>query len=128
MAIYSTFMQRAYDQLIMDVCLQNLPVVFCLDRAGLVGEDGPTHHGVFDLTYLRSIPNLMVLAPPTRPSSRICCTRRSGGGPGRDSLSARCGCWHRDAREPVVWEAAVPRSGHRAPTCALARRTHRAGA
>ncbi len=62
-AIYSTFMQRAYDQLIMDVALQNLHVVFCLDRAGLVGEDGPTHHGVFDLTYLRSIPNLMVLAP-----------------------------------------------------------------
>lgn len=62
-AIYSTFMQRAYDQLIMDVALQNLHVVFCLDRAGLVGEDGPTHHGVFDLTYLRSIPNLTVLAP-----------------------------------------------------------------
>ena len=62
-AIYSTFMQRAYDQMIMDVALQDLPVVFCLDRAGLVGEDGPTHHGVFDLTYLRSIPNLMVLAP-----------------------------------------------------------------
>ena len=62
-AIYSTFLQRAYDQVIMDVSLQNLPVVFCLDRAGLVGEDGPTHHGVFDLTYLRSIPNLMVLAP-----------------------------------------------------------------
>lgn len=62
-AIYSTFMQRAYDQLIMDVCLQNLHAVFCLDRAGLVGEDGPTHHGVFDLTYLRSIPNLTVLAP-----------------------------------------------------------------
>jgi 1-deoxy-D-xylulose-5-phosphate synthase len=62
-AIYSTFMQRAYDQLIMDVALQNLHVVFCLDRAGLVGEDGPTHHGVFDLTYLRSIPNMTVLAP-----------------------------------------------------------------
>ncbi|HSK47977.1 MAG TPA: 1-deoxy-D-xylulose-5-phosphate synthase [Coriobacteriia bacterium] len=62
-AIYSTFLQRAYDQLIMDVALQNLHVVFCLDRAGLVGEDGPTHHGVFDLTYLRSIPNMMVLAP-----------------------------------------------------------------
>lgn len=62
-AIYSTFLQRAYDQLIMDVALQNLHVVFCLDRAGLVGDDGPTHHGVFDLTYLRSIPNLMVLAP-----------------------------------------------------------------
>jgi 1-deoxy-D-xylulose-5-phosphate synthase len=62
-AIYSTFMQRAYDQLIMDVALQDLHVVFCLDRSGLVGEDGPTHHGVFDLTYLRSVPNLMVLAP-----------------------------------------------------------------
>ncbi len=62
-AVYSTFAQRAYDQMIMDVALQNLHVVFCLDRAGLVGEDGPTHHGVFDLTYLRSIPNMMVLAP-----------------------------------------------------------------
>lgn len=62
-AVYSTFMQRAYDQLIMDVALQNLHVVFCLDRAGLVGEDGPTHHGVFDLTYMRSIPNMKVLAP-----------------------------------------------------------------
>jgi 1-deoxy-D-xylulose-5-phosphate synthase len=62
-AVYSTFMQRAYDQMIMDVALQNLHVVFCLDRAGLVGEDGPTHHGVFDLTYLRSIPNMTVLAP-----------------------------------------------------------------
>ncbi len=62
-AIYSTFLQRAYDQLVMDVALQGLHVVFCLDRAGLVGEDGPTHHGVFDLSYLRSIPNMMVLAP-----------------------------------------------------------------
>jgi 1-deoxy-D-xylulose-5-phosphate synthase len=62
-AVYSTFLQRAYDQLIMDVALQGLPVIFCLDRAGLVGEDGPTHHGVFDLSYLRSIPNMMVLAP-----------------------------------------------------------------
>lgn len=62
-AIYSTFLQRAFDQVIMDVCLQNLHVVFCLDRAGLVGEDGPTHHGVFDLSYLRAIPNLTVCAP-----------------------------------------------------------------
>lgn len=61
--IYSTFLQRAYDQLIHDVCLQNLPVVFCLDRSGLVGEDGASHHGVFDLTYLRSIPHMHVLAP-----------------------------------------------------------------
>ncbi len=62
-AIYSTFLQRAYDQVIHDVCLQNLPVVFCLDRAGIVGEDGPTHHGAFDLTFLRSIPNMHLLAP-----------------------------------------------------------------
>ncbi len=62
-AIYSTFLQRAYDQIIHDVCLQNLPVVFALDRSGIVGEDGPTHHGLFDLSYLRSIPNLVVMAP-----------------------------------------------------------------
>lgn len=62
-AIYSTFLQRAYDQIVHDVCLQNLPVVFAVDRAGLVGEDGPTHHGVFDLSYLRHIPNLVVMAP-----------------------------------------------------------------
>ncbi|MGG8496148.1 1-deoxy-D-xylulose-5-phosphate synthase [Tenacibaculum sp. TC6] len=61
--IYSTFLQRAYDQIIHDVALQNLPVIFCLDRAGLVGEDGATHHGVFDMAYLRCIPNLIVFAP-----------------------------------------------------------------
>ena len=61
--IYSTFLQRAYDQIIHDVALQNLPVVFAIDRAGLVGEDGPTHHGVFDLSYLRPIPNLTIMAP-----------------------------------------------------------------
>ncbi|MEJ2314086.1 MAG: 1-deoxy-D-xylulose-5-phosphate synthase [Nitrospirota bacterium] len=62
-AIYSTFLQRAYDQIVHDVCLQRLHVVFAIDRGGLVGEDGPTHHGVFDLTYLRHIPNLVVMAP-----------------------------------------------------------------
>jgi 1-deoxy-D-xylulose-5-phosphate synthase len=61
--IYSTFLQRAYDQIIHDVALQKLPVIFCLDRAGLVGEDGATHHGVFDIPYLRCIPNLTVFAP-----------------------------------------------------------------
>ncbi|MGV6829110.1 MAG: 1-deoxy-D-xylulose-5-phosphate synthase [Flavobacteriales bacterium] len=61
--IYSTFLQRAYDQIIHDVCLQNLPVIFCIDRAGLVGEDGPTHHGVFDIAFLRCIPNLILAAP-----------------------------------------------------------------
>ncbi|MCL4514124.1 MAG: 1-deoxy-D-xylulose-5-phosphate synthase, partial [Firmicutes bacterium] len=62
-AIYSTFLQRAYDQILHDVCLPNLPVVFAIDRAGLVGQDGPTHHGVFDLSYLRHMPNMTVMAP-----------------------------------------------------------------
>jgi 1-deoxy-D-xylulose-5-phosphate synthase len=62
-AIYSTFLQRGYDQIEHDVCLQKLPVVFCLDRAGLVGEDGPTHHGVFDYSYLRMIPGMTIAAP-----------------------------------------------------------------
>ena len=61
--IYSTFLQRAYDQIVHDVCMQNLPVVFMLDRAGLVGPDGPTHHGAFDLSFLRHIPNLTIMAP-----------------------------------------------------------------
>ncbi|MBI1395052.1 MAG: 1-deoxy-D-xylulose-5-phosphate synthase [Betaproteobacteria bacterium] len=62
-AIYSTFLQRGYDQLIHDVCIQKLPVVFALDRGGLVGADGPTHHGAFDLSYLRCLPNMIVMAP-----------------------------------------------------------------
>lgn len=62
-AVYSTFLQRGYDQIIHDVSLQNLPVIFCIDRAGLAGEDGPTHHGMFDIAYLRHVPNLAVMAP-----------------------------------------------------------------
>jgi 1-deoxy-D-xylulose-5-phosphate synthase len=62
-AIYSTFLQRAYDQVQQDVCLQNLPVVFALDRGGIVGSDGPTHHGLFDFSYLRHLPNMVVMAP-----------------------------------------------------------------
>jgi 1-deoxy-D-xylulose-5-phosphate synthase len=62
-AIYSTFLQRAYDQVVHDVCVQNLPVVFCLDRAGLVGDDGPTHMGLYDVAYLRTLPNMTVMAP-----------------------------------------------------------------
>lgn len=61
--IYSTFLQRAYDQVIHDVCLQKIPVIFCIDRAGIVGEDGATHHGIFDLAYLNCIPNLIIFAP-----------------------------------------------------------------
>jgi 1-deoxy-D-xylulose-5-phosphate synthase len=62
-AIYSTFLQRAFDQIVHDVCLQRLNVVFALDRAGLVGDDGPTHHGVFDIAYLRPLPNIVLMAP-----------------------------------------------------------------
>ena len=62
-AIYSTFLQRSYDQIVHDVCLQNLPVTFAIDRAGIVGEDGPTHHGTFDINYLRHIPNMVIMAP-----------------------------------------------------------------
>ena len=62
-AVYSSFLQRAYDQVIHDVCIQNLPVVFCVDRAGLVGSDGETHQGIFDLSYLSSIPNMHIMAP-----------------------------------------------------------------
>ncbi|HKR26703.1 MAG TPA: transketolase C-terminal domain-containing protein, partial [Acidobacteriaceae bacterium] len=62
-AIYSTFLQRAFDPIVHDVCLQNLPVVFCMDRAGLSGDDGPTHHGLFDIAYLRGVPNIVHMAP-----------------------------------------------------------------
>ena len=64
-AVYSTFLQRAYDQIMEDVCLQSLPVVFCLDRAGIVGADGETHHGIYDISYLRSMPGMTILAPAT---------------------------------------------------------------
>ena len=62
-AIYSTFLQRAYDQIVHDVCIQNLPVFFCLDRAGIVGADGPTHQGLYDIAYLRCLPNMVLMAP-----------------------------------------------------------------
>lgn len=69
-AIYSTFLQRSYDEIIHDVCLQELPVVFAIDRAGIVGEDGPTHQGLFDISYLRHIPNITVMAPKDAPELR----------------------------------------------------------
>lgn len=62
-AVYSTFLQRAYDQILHDICLQNLPVIFAIDRAGLVGQDGETHHGIYDITYLRSMPNITIMSP-----------------------------------------------------------------
>ena len=80
-AVYSTFMQRAYDQILHDVCLQNLPVVLALDRSGIVGADGPTHHGLFDFSYLRHIPNMIVMAPKDENElqhmlkTAVCCRR-----------------------------------------------------
>ncbi|MBQ1377216.1 MAG: 1-deoxy-D-xylulose-5-phosphate synthase, partial [Lachnospiraceae bacterium] len=65
-AVYSTFLQRAYDQVLIDVCMQNLPVVFAVDRAGLVGSDGETHQGIFDISYLTSMPNMVVMAPKNK--------------------------------------------------------------
>ena len=62
-AVYSSFLQRAYDQILHDVCIQNLPVVFAIDRAGLVGSDGETHQGIFDISYLSHIPNMVLMAP-----------------------------------------------------------------
>lgn len=88
--VYSSFMQRAYDNLIHDVALQKLHMVICLDRAGLVGEDGATHHGVFDLAYLRPIPNLTIASPLNELVCGTCVHRLQGSfGHVRDPLSAR---------------------------------------
>ncbi len=105
-AVYSTFAQRAYDQMIVDVALQNLHVVFCLDRAGLVGEDGPTHHGVFDLTYLRSIPNLMVLAPVDEAElAEALHTALNADGPVAIRYPRGAGRGVDLPEEPVTWDA-----------------------
>jgi len=97
--IYSTFMQRAYDQVIHDVALQNLQVVFCLDRGGLVGADGATHHGVFDLAYMRSIPNMIVSAPMDELELRnlMFTAQNENHGPFSIRYPRGCGCiidWH----------------------------------
>jgi len=106
-AIYSTFLQRSYDQLIMDVALQNLHVVFCLDRAGIVGEDGPTHHGVFDLTYLRSIPNMSVLAPSNEAElADALHTALAADGPVAIRYPRGAGVGVPMPAEPSVWEPA----------------------
>ena len=85
-------MQRAYDQIVHDVALQGLPVTLCLDRAGLVGDDGPTHHGVFDLSYLRHIPGLTVMAPSSaKELQRMLATRAGAAGARGDPLPTRGG-------------------------------------
>jgi len=116
-AIYSTFLQRAYDQLIHDVAVQNLPVTFALDRGGLVGADGATHHGAFDLSYLRCIPNLVVMAPSDENECRRMLTTGltlsqpsairypRGNGPGAEV--------QRDLEPLPVGKARVAREAHR---------------
>ena len=118
-AIYSTFLQRAYDQLIHDVALQNLPVVFAIDRAGVVGADGATHIGAFDLSYLRCLPNMTVMAPadenecrqmlytgvPARIRPRRCAIRAAAGPgvaiePALHALPVGKGEVRREARAP----------------------------
>jgi 1-deoxy-D-xylulose-5-phosphate synthase len=94
-AIYSTFLQRAYDQILHDVCLERLPVTLALDRGGLVGEDGPTHHGIFDLAYLRSLPNLVVMAPRNENELRrmmATCLRHDGPVAFRYPRGSATGC------------------------------------
>ena len=92
-AIYSTFLQRAYDQIVHDVCLQKLNVVFAMDRAGLVGDDGPTHHGAFDIAYLRCLPNIVAHGPARRGDARAHAAHRADlrRRPGRAALPARRG-------------------------------------
>ena len=99
-AIYSTFLQRAYDQIIHDVCLQQLDVTFAMDRAGLVGDDGPTHHGAFDISYFRPIPNVVVMAPRDEAMLvHMLHTAIAHDGPGGAALSARRGRGGRAAGE-----------------------------
>ncbi len=102
--IYSSFMQRAYDQVIHDVALQKLDVTFCLDRAGLVGDDGPTHHGAYDLAYFRSIPGIIVSAPMDEEELRNLMYTAQEGGHGPFSIRYPRGC---------VRPTAAPRPDHR---------------
>ena len=119
-AIYSTFLQRAYDQVVHDVAIQNLPVRFAIDRAGLVGADGATHAGSFDVTYLATLPNFVVMAPADE-AELVHMTHTDGAArqrPDRGALSARQR--HRRGaarRSPSGWRSA------RAGSCARARRS-----
>jgi 1-deoxy-D-xylulose-5-phosphate synthase len=115
-AIYSTFLQRGYDQLIHDVCLQNLPVVFAVDRGGLVGADGATHHGAFDLSYLRCLPNIIVMTPSDENECRrMLFTGSMHGGPSAIRYPRRIGPGVPIDEEMValdIGKAEVRREGH----------------
>lgn len=101
-AVYSTFLQRAYDQVLHDVCLQKLPVIFALDRSGIVGEDGPTHHGTFDFAFLRSIPNITVMAPKDESELRnMMVTAETLKGPAVIRYPRGCGTGADISKSPV---------------------------
>ncbi len=129
-AVYSTFLQRSYDQIVHDVCLQNLPVVFALDRAGVVGDDGPTHHGGFDIAYLRQIPNMTVMAPRDEGELRdMLTTAVSLGSPASLRYPRGRGMGVDVAREPEVLpvgKAEVMREGGDAAIIAVGTMVYRA--
>ena len=108
-AIYSTFLQRAFDPIVHDVCLQNLPVVFCMDRGGLSGDDGATHHGLFDISYLRGIPNIVHMDPKDEDElADMLYTAMLHDGPARFAIrAARAGCSVKE--HPVLCRSARPR-------------------
>ena len=103
-AIYSTFLQRGYDQLIHDVALQNLDVTFGIDRAGLVGEDGPTHAGAYDYAYMRTVPNMVIMAPKDENECRQMLHTAYAYNYGCSTLSAWCRCGRRNQKEMTVLE------------------------
>ena len=125
-AIYSTFLQRSYDQIVHDVCLQNLPVTLCLDRGGLVGEDGATHHGVFDLSFLRHIPNLVLMAPKDEAElQRMLATAMAHNGPVaiRYLRGVGIGAVLRDDPEPIpIGQGELLRDGKDAVIIAIGSR------
>ncbi len=129
-AVYSTFLQRSYDQILHDVCLQNLPVTFALDRAGVVGDDGPTHHGVFDIAYLRHMPNMTVMAPRDEGELRdMLVTALSVDGPASVRYPRGEGEGVDITREPEVLEvgrAEVMREGEDAAILAVGTMVYRA--
>lgn len=128
LAIYSTFLQRGYDQIVHDVCLQNLPVVFCVDRAGLVGEDGATHHGAFDIAYLRHVPNINIFAPRDEDMLRHClATAFSLGAPCAVRYPRGAGYGVELAGEPRVLPRAygeIMREGEKLAIIAAGSRAH----
>ncbi|MHB8058315.1 MAG: 1-deoxy-D-xylulose-5-phosphate synthase [Desulfuromonadaceae bacterium] len=127
-AVYSSFLQRAYDQVCHDVCLQNLPVTFAIDRCGVVGSDGPTHHGAFDISYLRHLPNLTVMAPKDENElQRMLATAVNLGTPAaiRYPRGNGCGVPLDQVLEPLpVGRAEVLRSGNAAAVLALGTMVH----